>query len=239
MKRPMLILATVVASLAACSGGSHHASPTTTSRGAVSPTVVPSSACDTAISPLAGIRGTLDPFQGIIPSGLAARSFESAISKSLTACSSRQEWIAAARSDAPYTDAISILKRFCAARFTDRPRIIPLTAPSCVRVARPVTAHRTCRSALPGGSGSRAQWVSVGCRSRRVGSRYGRAATRHPKAQCQGIPCERRRGVPSSRRSRYRPVSCRPAGNSRAARPSTHPRTPRSATCPAEPTWRC
>jgi hypothetical protein len=114
--------AALVVLLGACHGSEKSAAPTSVT-----------SACEHAITAVVNIRGRLDPFQGILPSGLAASSFEQTIAASLIACTSRGQWMAAAHVLAPTADATTALDRFCANRLTDRPRVIPLDAPSCVR----------------------------------------------------------------------------------------------------------
>jgi hypothetical protein len=97
--------------------------------------------CREAMRVLVLIRRNVDPFAGgALPSGLAAQSWERSIANTLTRCGSQTEWIEAANgATSAHTrseDLVAVLKRFCGSRFTDKPRIIPLSARSCVGVPR-------------------------------------------------------------------------------------------------------
>ena len=157
------LVAGVALLVAGCSGGGgSHAGPTTTTTvrtTSTTPAAV-SPRCRTAMRNLVGITGDLDPFTQGPPSGPGALAFSAAIARTLTRCESANEWLTAARDSGGRTPAgvtpEKMLAKWCGFRYTDRPRIIPLDAPSCVSAAtaRVISRLGACPRRYPSLPGS-------------------------------------------------------------------------------------
>ena len=149
VRRCVLAWVVIAASVGAACSSAKSALPTTETTSTASSRstatmpiqTVASVPCRDAMRALVRIRHNIDPWAGgALPSGFVARSWEGSIANTLTTCSSQTEWIEAAN-DATSAgtrpeDLGAVLRRFCGFRFTDKPRIIPLNARSCVGVGR-------------------------------------------------------------------------------------------------------
>jgi hypothetical protein len=142
------LLALVVGVGACSSGGGKQSAPTastTASTGPAATTVIKapftpvavSATCQDAMRTLVLMSGGgLDPFAKGPPSGMGAQFYESKVADTLTHCDSKDEWLTAAQESMAPTNSndysAGILQSDCGDRFTDRPRVIPLDAPTCV-----------------------------------------------------------------------------------------------------------
>lgn len=140
--------------------------------------------CLQAMRALVAVTGDLDPFSKGPPSGQGAQLFESDIADTLTQCKSTNEWLTAAHESrgrtTPGVSPEEQLARFCGDRFTDRPRIIPLDAPSCVTAP---TELPTSLSARGAGASFLGSWPVHGAQLR-IGSNTSGVTT----SNC-GSPC--------------------------------------------------